>query len=51
MGLRNAVGARRLLLGVHFASDVIAGFASGTAWFVLGVTSIELLRWYNPRTA
>ena len=45
------VGASRLFLRVHFASDVIAGFASGAAWLALCVTSIELIRWCQQRTA
>jgi undecaprenyl-diphosphatase len=44
------VGASRLFLRVHFASDVIAGFASGTAWLALCITSIELIRWRHQRT-
>ena len=38
------VGASRVFLRVHFASDVVAGFASGAAWLVLCVTSIECAR-------
>jgi membrane-associated phospholipid phosphatase len=44
------VGASRLFLRVHFASDVIAGFASGAAWLALCVTSIELLRRWRQQT-
>ena len=29
------IGASRVFLGVHFASDVIAGFASGGVWLLL----------------
>jgi undecaprenyl-diphosphatase len=43
--LAGLVGLSRLVLGVHFASDIIAGFASGTAWLALCITGIELARW------
>ena len=43
------VGSSRLFLRVHFASDVIAGFASGAAWLALCVTAIELVRWLQQR--
>ena len=39
-------GASRVFLGVHFASDVIAGFASGSAWLTVCVTGIEFARWW-----
>ncbi len=48
VALAFTVGASRLFLGVHFASDVMAGFASGAAWLGLCVTSIELVRG-NPQ--
>ena len=50
LALAFTVGASRLFLSVHFASDIIAGFASGTAWLALCVTSIELIRWPRQRT-
>jgi membrane-associated phospholipid phosphatase len=42
-----AVGASRVFLQVHFATDVIAGFASGTVWLVVCIASIELTRFYH----
>jgi undecaprenyl-diphosphatase len=35
VGLAVAVGATRVLLGVHWLSDVIAGLALGWAWFAV----------------
>ena len=34
------VGSSRVFLQVHFASDVLAGFASGTAWLMVCVLSL-----------
>jgi len=45
------VGISRVVLGVHFASDVAAGFASGSAWLALCITSFELVRWWRARRA
>jgi membrane-associated phospholipid phosphatase len=36
----------RVFLRVHFASDVLAGFASGTVWLVACILSVELTRRY-----
>ena len=46
VALAFTIGASRMFLRVHFASDVMAGFASGAAWLALCITSIELTRWY-----
>jgi len=37
-------GLSRLVLQVHYASDVLAGFASGLLWLSLCVVSVEWLR-------
>ena len=39
-----AIGATRVLLQVHYLSDVAAGYAVGLAWLALGVMLTEWLR-------
>lgn len=39
-----SVGASRVFLQAHFATDVLAGFASGTAWLTTCIVSAELVR-------
>lgn len=43
-GLAFTIGASRVFVGVHFVSDVVAGFLSGSAWLAVCVVSIELAR-------
>ncbi len=43
------VGLSRIILRVHYASDVAAGFASGTTWLAVCITGIELGRWLRHR--
>jgi undecaprenyl-diphosphatase len=45
------VGISRVVLRVHFASDVAAGFASGSAWLALCITSAEMVRWLRAHRA
>jgi membrane-associated phospholipid phosphatase len=39
-----AIGFSRLYLGLHFASDVLGGYAIGTAWLLLCITCMEFIR-------
>jgi undecaprenyl-diphosphatase len=39
----------RLYLGVHFASDVIAGMCAGAAWVAVCVSGLEVVRRRRPR--
>ena len=50
VALAFTVGASRVFLRVHFASDVVAGFASGAAWLAVCIASVELGRWYRQRS-
>jgi len=45
------IGCSRVFLQVHFASDVLAGFAWGAAWLAVCVLSVELSRRYRLRAA
>lgn len=43
------IGLSRLYLGVHYFSDVVAGFAAGGVWLSAVVTGVESLRRSKPR--
>ncbi|MBT3067501.1 phosphatase PAP2 family protein [Rhodoferax sp. U11-2br] len=44
VGIAFSVCVSRLFLRVHFASDVIAGWMSGSTWLALCILGVELLR-------
>jgi membrane-associated phospholipid phosphatase len=44
-----AIGFSRLYLGVHFLSDVLAGFAAGAAWVALLYVALEVHSRYISR--
>jgi len=39
-----AIGVSRLYLGVHYFSDVVAGYAAGLLWLSACVTGLEMAR-------
>ncbi len=44
-----ATGCSRVFLQVHYATDVMAGFASGAAWLAICIGTVEATRLYRGR--
>jgi len=44
-----AIGISRIYLGVHFASDVIAGYSAGGVWAIACIVSLKEIRNYKGR--
>jgi undecaprenyl-diphosphatase len=40
-----AVGTSRLVLGVHYFTDVVGGFAAGAMWLALSIAIMDAQRW------
>ena len=45
------VGMSRLYLGVHYFSDVVAGYAAGTLWLAACISGLEVARRWPRRGA
>lgn len=41
------IGISRIYLGVHFASDVIAGYAAGGVWAITCIVGLKEIRYYK----
>lgn len=45
------VGCSRVILQVHYFSDVLAGYASGSAWVIVCIGAAEMLRAHRRRAS
>ncbi|SIT95149.1 phosphatase PAP2 family protein [Pontibacter indicus] len=43
------IGFSRIYLGVHFLSDVLAGFLLGAMWVLLGISIVEVMSYLRAR--
>lgn len=44
-----AIGISRMYLGVHYPSDIVAGFIGGLAWIAFVAASVKAVQFFAPR--